>query len=520
MRPSSPLQILKSLVSLFSIRGIGLLMSILLSVLLANRLGASSATDAFFLARRVVMGIVEALRQVITTVYIPPMLKAINNPEDSSFVAAWRHHVRRLLVLASLGGVGLALLSPMLVAGLAPGFDSENRALTTDLFRLLSIILPLALLTALLTSLMHATRRFALPELAAQLPRLFVILTLLLFIPPLGVVSLAAAMIIGTTVGLILLIGPTLSQLRQYRQKKSTQTSTNEFKVQRRILPMLLLQGQNQACAWIDVAFASLLGLGAISLLEYGQRLAELLPGLIGASVATVMYAEFSQRVVSGGNEALREQLIKAKRAGMFVLLPLAGFLWISAELIIDIVLQHGSLDEAAADTAAQVLRWYTPTSIFAFVTSMMMAALFADHNASHLRITLLVAIASIVLRLLCVALFSQLYGIAGIALAISVATGLLLILAYPFFWHHWGPLIRATDLLAVGKMLLATAVAAVTMVTVREWLLPETTLTQILSLAAVGLSGAATYLGASLLLQIRELDTLKELLLRKKQTD
>jgi len=519
LRPSSPRQILKSLASLLSIRGFGFLMSILLSVLLANRLGVTSDTDAFFLARRAMMGLVEALRQVITTVYIPPLLKAMHQPEDNDLAAAWRYHVGRLLVLALLAGVGLALLAPLLVAGLAPGFNTEHRALTTDLFRLLAFIIPLGLMAALFTSLMHATQRFALPEIAAQLPRLLAILSLLLLIPPLGVFSLTAAMVIGSAVGLLLLVGPTLRLLRQHRQDNhAPPSSAGEFKVRRRILPMLLLQGQNQAAVWIDVVFASLLGLGAVSILEYGQRLAELLPGLIGASIATVMYAEFSRRVVSGGVDALREQLINAKRAGLFVLLPLAAFLWIGAELIVDVVLHHGRFDQAAADTAVQVLRWYTPTSVFAFLASMMMAALFADNNAPHLRMTVLVAFSSVLLRLLCVALFSQLFGIAGIALAISVATGLMLLLMYPLLWRHWGPLIRATDVLAVGKLLIATTVAATVMITVRAWLPSETTLAQLLSLAVIGLSGAATFIGASLLLQVKEIHIFKQLLARRQK--
>ncbi len=55
-------------------------MSFFLSVLLANRLGVASGTDAFFLARRVVMGIVEAFRQVITTVYIPELHRLSASP--------------------------------------------------------------------------------------------------------------------------------------------------------------------------------------------------------------------------------------------------------------------------------------------------------------------------------------------------------------------------------------------------------------------------------------------------------
>ncbi len=521
LRPSSPLQILKSLISLFTIRGIGLLLSILLSVLLANRLGVASGTDAFFLARRVVIGIVEALRQVITTIYIPPLLKAIHQSKEDDMRAAWHHHVRRLLVLATLTGIGLALLAPAFISLLAPGFNAEYRALTVELFRLFAFIVPLGILTALFTSLMHASRRFALPEIAAQLPRLFIIIALLLFIPPLGVVSLTVAMVIGSVVGFVLLILPVVRVLRQQSNDNQTPASAGELKVHGRILPMLLLQGLNQASAWIDIAFASLLGLGAVSILEYGQRLAELMPGLFGATVATVMYAELSRRAVSGGANALREQLIRAKRAGLFVLLPLAAFLWIGAELMVDIVLQHGRFDAAAADTAVQVLRWYTPTSVFTFLISMMMAALFADHNAPHLKFAASVAVTGVLLRLICVAVFSQLYGIAGIALSISVSSGLLLTFTYLFLWRHWGPLIRVVDLRAVGKQLVATAFAATIMALLNEWLMPQTTLTQLFSLALIGLSGAATFLGASVLLRIEEISILKQILpWRKKNND
>ena len=262
-----------------------------------------------------------------------------------------------------------------------------------------------------------------------------------------------------------------------------------------------------------------MLGLGAVSILEYGQRLAELLPGLIGASVATVMYAEFSRRMASGGVNALRMQLINAKRSGLFVLLPLAAFLWICADLIVDIVLQHGRFDQAAADTATQVLRWYTPTSVFTFLASMMMAALFADNSAPHLRITLLVASISVPLRLLCIALFSHLFGIAGIALAISVATGVMVVLMYRLFWRQWGPLIRAAELRATVKLLITTAIAATIMLAVKSWLPTETTLEQLLSLTGIGLSGATTFLCTSLLLKIEEIKILKQLLLRQKKS-
>lgn len=60
------------------IRGLDFGLSFLVSVLLANRFGASGQLDAFFLARRTTVGIADTIRKLVGQVVLPPVIAAVD----------------------------------------------------------------------------------------------------------------------------------------------------------------------------------------------------------------------------------------------------------------------------------------------------------------------------------------------------------------------------------------------------------------------------------------------------------
>src|SRR5262249_19256680 len=127
----------------------------------------------------------------------------------------------------------------------------------------------------------------------------------------------------------------------------------------RRMLPGLIGAGVTQLNLAIDVIIASLLPPGTVSLLYYADRVQQLPLGVIGTAVGTALLPLLSRQVRGGENEAAHATQSRAIEYALFLTLPAAAALIVSAYPVIWVLFAHGAFSAESARLSAQSLVAY-----------------------------------------------------------------------------------------------------------------------------------------------------------------
>ena len=124
----------------------------------------------------------------------------------------------------------------------------------------------------------------------------------------------------------------------------------------RRMLPGLVGAGVTQLNLAVDVIIASLLPAGTVSLLYYADRVQQLPLGVIGTAVGTALLPLLSRQVRAGEAEASRATLNRAIEYALFLTLPAAVALIVSAYPVMWVLFGRGAFDAESARLSAR--RW------------------------------------------------------------------------------------------------------------------------------------------------------------------
>ena len=127
----------------------------------------------------------------------------------------------------------------------------------------------------------------------------------------------------------------------------------------RRMLPGLVGAGVTQLNLAVDVIIASLLPAGTVSLLYYADRVQQLPLGVIGTAVGTALLPLLSRQVRAGEAEASLDTLNRAIEYALFLTLPAAVALVVTAYPVMWTLFGRGAFDAESARLSAQALSAY-----------------------------------------------------------------------------------------------------------------------------------------------------------------
>jgi putative peptidoglycan lipid II flippase len=497
------------------VRTSGIALSLLVSVLVASRFGASTQSDAFFFSRNIVMEFNEAARRVILTQAVPGFAEAARAGPD-----VFRRRVRRAVILALGLGVGVALalwlFSDRLVALLAVGFDDERKDIATKLLSILGLVIPAALAVAVIGGALNAHRKFGYAEIAMILPRVALVVALIALVSLAGVTALAWAMVAGIFAGLLLLIAV-------YRRDTFTAMPTPLAPPAAsgcsldRLMAVLAIQAFAQFSLWIDYGFLSSFAAGSVSVVEYGQRLMQILPGVVSASITTVVYTEFAAQ--DGERGAIPGVIARTVASGYFVVLPITAILAMLAPRIVDLLLGHGEFSLEAVATTAAMMRFFAPTVALGLISNLLFLALLADSSVRRARLLAPVLLGALAMRF---GLLSWLTGAIGlpalplVGAAVSLAVTLIVLISV----RRYGAAFATRAFLGSMARLALACAAPVLVVGAPEtfgiWPEPVSFLGRASVLVGLGALALAAYIGAAFALGVPEVSRLSGYLRRR----
>lgn len=236
------------------------------------------------------------------------------------------------------------LLTPALVALIAPGFRGEKRELTVAIVRVLFPGAGLLVLSAWCLGILNSHRRFLLSYVAPVIWNASMIATLMVWGPQTPLPRLAVILAWGAVVGSLLQVLfqlPTVLQLvpeLRFRLEISKEVRT----AIRNFVPVCISRGVVQISAYIDELLASLLPTGAVTGMANAQLLYTLPVSLFGLSVSAAELPAMSGAAGLEATHLVRDRLNRGLRRIAFFVVPSAMAFFALGDIIAAALFQSG----------------------------------------------------------------------------------------------------------------------------------------------------------------------------------
>lgn len=340
---------------------------------IARYFGASDASDAFLIAWTVPeMAATLLIEDGMALLLVPAFSLALTRRAEAAgekepvadpvreLVAAT---LPRLFVLLAGGAALLMAGAPWVVGVLAPGLADPG--LAVDCTRLTGVTVLTFGITGYFSAALRAHRSFLPPAGVYVAYNVGIIGMTLALHAVWGVRAAAAGVAVGSALMILTqlpmflrvlpLSRPRLPRLGRRKRRAARTAPLLGFAV---LAPVVLFVVSRQSQVLVERFLASTLPAGAISHLNYAQKVAQM-PMVLSLMICTVTFPVVAQAMAAGDREGARRRVERdLALAGMVVLLGTAVVLGYAPQ-IIDVLFQRGAFDAADTEATAQVMRVY-----------------------------------------------------------------------------------------------------------------------------------------------------------------
>jgi putative peptidoglycan lipid II flippase len=390
---------------------------------------------------------------------------------------------------------------------IAPGFTAQKLELTIQLTRVMALSPFFLGLSGVLGGVLQSLRIYAAYALAPALYNLGIIFGTAFFVPWLGPIGLAWGVALGAFAHFFI-------QLMHVMQLGLPRLPMPSFKPEgvKRILKLMAPRtaglGVTQVNAFVLLAIATMIESGSVAVFNLANNLQSFPIGLIGISFSIAAFPALARAFGADDESAFKKALSDAARKILFFTIPATALFILLRAQIVRITLGDGQFDWNDTIRTADVLGWFAVSLTAQSLVPLYARAFYAVQNTWT---PLWISIVSEVTNLLLALMWSRSYGVAGLAMALSAAAFLQLVLLYAFLRRSRGSLGGAGLMPSVWKVAIASAVMCVVAFPLRQWigtLYPLRTFWQVLlQFAVAAFGGGVAFLAVAWMLKSPELN-------------
>jgi putative peptidoglycan lipid II flippase len=206
----------------------------------------------------------------------------------------------------------------------------------------------------------------------------------------------------------------------------------------------------------VDRNFASSLVSGSISSLNYASKTVNLMTGLIGISIATVLFPRMAELAAQDNMQEIRRYIAACFRKLIPILLPATLGIILLAHPIVRLMFERGGFSPEDTKRTAECLQMYAALLFAHSMNAIMIRALFSFRDTKTPAVISAIGVAvSILLNFLLIGPLAHM----GLALASSAAAFISLILLFMALRKRLGPLGLKSELKDWVKTLTATLI-------------------------------------------------------------
>jgi putative peptidoglycan lipid II flippase len=334
---------------------------------------------------------------------------------------------KALLAVTAILAALLALFAPVWIAWLAAGFGGPKAALTVSLLRVMAPVAIFGGVASVWRSILNTSEHFVLAATVPVVTPLSIMIWMFAGAQTLGIYAVALGTVSGAALELALVAGglratglplglawhgidPALAQV--FRQSAP-------------MLGVMLLMGSSGI---VSRSMAAALGLGSVSVFDYGVRLVAFFTAMGPAVVSTAVFPHFARMAAQSDWPALRHSLKTLLSTLLLGSIPVTVALVLFSPPLVRAFLQRGAFSGADTQVVAQVQRLsllQIPFILLAAPIARLMCSLKANNvllRAAVIYLTASVALTYVLRRIM---------GLPGIALATAMVAAI-------YFFYLW----------------------------------------------------------------------------------
>uniref|UniRef100_UPI0030F4834D lipid II flippase MurJ n=1 Tax=Streptomyces sp. GSL17-111 TaxID=3121596 RepID=UPI0030F4834D len=355
----------------------GALLGLVRDQTIAHLFGAGSGTDAFLVAWTLPeMAATLLIEDAMALLLVPAFSLALSRraaadaPTDPvrDLVAAT---LPRLLLALGAATTLLVLAAPLLVSTLAPGLDEPG--LAVDCTRLTALTVLAFGVAGYFSAALRAHRSFAPPAAIYAAYNLTIIATVIACHTVLGVRAAALGVALGGGLMALVQLPFVLRHLAARRRERVRGRPAFRRRTARRtadpaarptllgaalLAPVILFCVGRQSQVLIERYLASSLPAGAISHLNYAQKVAQM-PMVLSLMICTVTFPVVARAMADGAAEQARRRVERDLHLAAVVVLLGAAYVLACAPQIIQLLFQRGAFGPEDTAATASVMRVY-----------------------------------------------------------------------------------------------------------------------------------------------------------------
>ncbi len=376
--------------------------------LLAGRFGAGAELDVYFAAFRIpdfIYGLL--VMGGISAVFLPVFSGVFHKNEEKGWDMINNSLNILLIVIVLLSGV-LAILTPLLVDFMVPGFSALQKSQTVDLTRLMFLSPILFGLSAVMSGCLQYFNKFLVYSLAPLLYNIGIILGILFLAPVFGTAGLVYGVIVGAFLHFAVQIPAAWHSGWKYRLKFDLGDSGVK-KIIKLGLPRTIGTAAYNINLIVITAIASGFSAGSIAIFNFANNLQSFPIGIVGSSFALAAFPALSRSWAEGKKNEFFAHFSLALRQALLLVIPAGLLMFLLRAQIVRLILGTGQFGWMETRLTAAALGIFSLGLFAAALIPLLSRAFFALHNTKTPVLISLAAMAlNVFLAFILVRIFSS----------------------------------------------------------------------------------------------------------------
>jgi putative peptidoglycan lipid II flippase len=348
--------------------------------LLAGTFGASVDLDIYYAAFRMPDLIYSIIFAGGIIVSFLPIFSEYQkkNKEDS-----WKIANSILNIFAVLYGtffIVFFFLSPDLISVLIGKFTPEYQSKAIELTRLIFVAVFFFGLSSIFSTILNYFQRFVAYSLAPLLYNLGIILGTIFLSPHYGIFGPGIGVVIGAMLHFLIQVPVAIKCGYKYKPNINFKHPglINFFKL---VVPRIIASSSSQIDFLAATFFASVVGIGAISVFNLSYNLSYLPIGILGVSFATAVFPLLAKLWTEQNKTEFYSNFRKTFLEVLYVAFPVGLLIFVLRNQIVEIIYRVGKFDESAVAITAACLGLYFLSTATQCLVPILLRGFFSIKN-------------------------------------------------------------------------------------------------------------------------------------------
>lgn len=380
--------------------------------------GTSQYADAYFVAN-IIPSLLNTPLTISSLVFFIPLYTKCREEKGEAEANRFASNLLTIYVIFNTILCILAFVaSPVMIRIIASEYDAETYNCAVQLSRLLVLSFPVTIAVHVLMNLSNAKQKHFAPQLLTLLNSIIVMGLMYALVPTYGIYVVPIS---GLLAWVFQLFFQSFCLHREYKYRLTLNLKDPLIRTMIVLaLPTIVATAAEQINLSVDNFLCTSLGTGTVSVLNYAQKLFNLLNGTIATSIITVSYPVFSRLYAEKKKENLTQNVNKCFSVIVFVLLPITILCMVLSKEVVTIIFGYGEFDADSIERVGQVFQIYVLAVPFAAIKELVTRIFYIFEES---KTPMLINVMCIGINIVFSILLVQFMGVTGIVIATVLAT-------------------------------------------------------------------------------------------------